>query len=170
MAAPRNVAHRAFIEHLKTLETEITDPEGLASALYSKALIDRLAWHTASNRSATKLERSRELLQKLEVKIQEDEGAFYTFLSILDPDPTKEDICRDLRATRGQPSSAIISPRYPPFLSQMSLPMSLQGKRRVSAMTHRVILEAVQPGLHIGRYSLEYRSYLSQWLPYCGLT
>ena len=146
MAAPRT--HRAFIEHLKTLETEITDPEGLASALYSKALIDRLAWHTASNRSATKLERSRELLQKLEVKIQEDEGAFDTFLSILDPDPTKEDICRDLRATRGQPSSAIISPpRYPPFSLQMSLPMSLQGKRRVSAcMIHKVIPETVQPG------------------------
>ena len=103
MATPQHASHRAFIKHLTSLETAVTDPEGLASALYQEGLIDRLAWQRAtSNRSTAQLERSRELLQKLEVKIQESEEAFDNFLSILDPDPTMENICRDLRTARGQ--------------------------------------------------------------------
>ena len=81
--------------------TAITDPRGLAVELYSKGLIDNLTLQRMNISLLAQLERSQELLQKLEVKIAENKKAFDTFLSILDPHPTMEDICRDLRATRG---------------------------------------------------------------------
>ena len=103
--AVRNRSHSSFLRHLKALETAITDPGGLATSLYEKGLIDRLAWQRANNTQSTAvLERSRELLQKVEVKIENDEAAFDTFLSILSTDPTKEEICRRLRTTRGTDS------------------------------------------------------------------
>ena len=101
MADRSRAHHGAFLKHLKDLETVITDPGGLATSLYSKGLIDKLAWQKATSSSLTALERSRELLQKLEDKIEEDDAAFDKFLTILDCDPTKRDICRTLRATRG---------------------------------------------------------------------
>ena len=90
MADRSRAHHGAFLKHLKDLETVITDPGGLGTSLYSKGLIDNLAWQKATNSSSTVLERSRELLQKLEGKIDEDESALDTFLAILDRDPTKK--------------------------------------------------------------------------------
>ena len=93
--------HRSIRTHLKALETAITDPGGLATSLYQEGLIDRLAWQRAEIASAAVLERSRELLQKVMIKIENDEAAFDKFLSILSEDPSMEDICRRLRTTRG---------------------------------------------------------------------
>ena len=93
--------HSAFVQHMASLRTAITDPGGLALELYSEGLIDILSRQKINTPSLTQLERSQELVEKLEVKIAENEEAFDTFLSILDRDPTMEDICRDLRATRG---------------------------------------------------------------------
>ena len=69
--------------------------------LYSNGLIDRVTRQRASLASVTQLERSRELLQKLEDKIKSEEAAFEKFLSILVRDPTFEDISTKLRDTRG---------------------------------------------------------------------
>lgn len=77
------------------------DPGGLATNLYAEGLIDKLAWQRAQLQSATTLERSRELLQKLEVKIEKEKTAFNTFLSVLDEDPTMNEICGMLRAAVG---------------------------------------------------------------------
>ena len=93
--------YRAFVQHMAPLRTAITDPGGLALELYSEGLIDMLARQKINTPSLPQLERSQELVEKLEVKIAENEKAFDTFLSILDRDPTMEDICRELRATRG---------------------------------------------------------------------
>ena len=93
--------HSAFVQHMAPLRIAITDPGGLALELYSEGLIDMLARQKINTPSLPQLERSQELVEKLEVKIAENEEAFDTFLSILDRDPTMEDICRDLRATRG---------------------------------------------------------------------
>ena len=101
MSVPHR-SHRSLLSHLKALETAITDPGGLATSLYQEGLIDRLAWQRADNTpSLAVLERSRELLRKVEVKIEQEEAAFNTFLSILSRDPSMEDICRQLKATRG---------------------------------------------------------------------
>ena len=70
-------------------------------ALYSIGLVDRVARQRASLGSVVSVERSRELLQTLESKIEQDEGNFDKFLSILDRNPTMEDICEKMRATRG---------------------------------------------------------------------
>ena len=94
--------YRSFRKHLKELESAVTDPGGLAVQLYCNGLIDQVVRQRASLTSVTQLERSRELLQKLEDKIKSDEGIFDTFLSILAPNPTMEDICTKLRATRGK--------------------------------------------------------------------
>ena len=91
----------SFLKHLKELESAVTDPGGLAVELYSNGLIDRVTRQRASLVSVTQLERSRELLQKLEDKIESEEAAFEKFLSILVRDPTFEDVCTKLRATRG---------------------------------------------------------------------
>lgn len=69
--------------------------------LYSIGLVDRVARQRASLGSVVSVERSRELLLSLESKIEQDEGNFDKFLSILDRNPTMEDICEKLRATRG---------------------------------------------------------------------
>ena len=69
--------------------------------LYSNGLIDRVAKERASLMALAPVERSRELLQKLEDKIKSQEDAFEKFLSILVRYPTFEDICRKLRDTRG---------------------------------------------------------------------
>ena len=93
---------RSFRKHLKALETAIADPGGLATSLHEKGLIDRLAWQRADNTPSLAVqERSRELLQKVEVKIENEEAAFDTLLSALSRDPSMEDICRRLRTTRG---------------------------------------------------------------------
>ena len=91
----------SFLKHLKELESAVTDPGGLAVELYSNSLIDRVTRQRASLASVTQLERSRELLQKWEDKIETKEAAFEKFLSILVRDPTFEDVCTKLRATRG---------------------------------------------------------------------
>ena len=91
----------SFLKHLKELESAVTDPGGLAVELYSNGLIDRVAKERASLMALAPIERSRELLQKLEDKIESHEAAFEKFLSILVRDPTFEDICMKLRATRG---------------------------------------------------------------------
>ena len=99
--AGRCRSHRSIRTHLKALETAITDPGGLATSLHQEGLIDRLAWQRAEIASAAVLERSRELLQKVMVKIEDDEAAFEKFVSILSEDPSMEDMCRRLRTTRG---------------------------------------------------------------------
>ena len=85
--------HRSIHTHLKALETAITDPGGVATSLYQEGLINNLAWQRADIASAAVPERSRELLQKVMVKIKNDEAAFDKFLSILSEDPSMEDIC-----------------------------------------------------------------------------
>ena len=94
-------SHRSIRIHLKALETAITDPGGVATSLYQEGLIDNLAWQRAEIASAAVPERSRELLQKVMVKIEDDGAAFDKFLSILSKYPSMEDICRKLRTTRG---------------------------------------------------------------------
>ena len=89
-------------KHVNALERAITDPGGLATSLYQEGLIDTLAWQRALTSSLAVLERSRELLQKVEVKIENEEAAFDKFLSILSRDPSMEDICERLRATKGK--------------------------------------------------------------------
>ena len=100
-STPPHTGHRAFLEHIQELESAVTDPGGLAVQLYAKGLIDQVTRQRASLTSVTQLERSRELLEKLEQKIKSDEAIFDIFLSILAPNPTMEDICTKLRATRG---------------------------------------------------------------------
>ena len=75
-------SHCSFLRHLKTLETAKTDPGGLATSLFQKDLIDKP--------STAVLERSRELLQKVEVEIEA------AFLSILGGGPTCIYIGRNL--------------------------------------------------------------------------
>ena len=100
--AIRHRSHRSFLKQLNALETAITDPGDLATSLYQEGLIDRLAWQRADNTPSLAVqERSRELLRKVEVKIERDDEAFDKFLSILSKDSSKEDICRRLRTTRG---------------------------------------------------------------------
>ena len=69
--------------------------------LYSIGLVDIVARQRASLGSVVSVERSRELLQTLESKIEQDEGNFDKFLSILDRNPTMEDICEKMRVTKG---------------------------------------------------------------------
>ena len=69
--------------------------------LYRIGLVDRVARQRASVGSVVSVERSRELLQTLESKIEQDEGICDKFLSVLDRNPTMEDICEKMRATRG---------------------------------------------------------------------
>ena len=90
--------HHSFRRHLSELES---DPGRLAVELYSIGLVDRVARQRASLGSVVSVERSRELLQTLESKIEQDEGNFDKFLSILDRNPTMEDICEKMRVTRG---------------------------------------------------------------------
>ena len=91
----------SFLKHLKELESAVTDPGGLAVELYSNGLIDKVAKERASLISLAPVERSRELLQKLEDRIESQEAVFEKFLSILVRDPTFEDVCTKLRTTRG---------------------------------------------------------------------
>ena len=92
----------SFRKHLNELESAVTDPGGLAVELYSYGLIDRVARERASLATVAPLERSRELLQKLENRIESEEAAFDKFLSILARDPTMEDMCTKLRAGNGK--------------------------------------------------------------------
>ena len=93
--------HRSFLRHLKELESAVMDPGGLAVQLYSRGLIDKTTRLRASLPSLTRLECSRELLEKLEDRIESNEAAFDELLSILARDPPMEDICETLKATRG---------------------------------------------------------------------
>ena len=92
---------RSFRKHVNALERAITDPGGLATLLFQEGLIGDVAWQRADIPSAAAPERSRELLRKVIVKIENEEAAFDTFLSILSRDPSMKDICRPLRTTRG---------------------------------------------------------------------
>ena len=60
----------------------VTDPGGLAVELYSNGLIDRVARERASLATVAPLERSRELLQKLENRIESEEAARLTGSSL----------------------------------------------------------------------------------------
>ena len=91
----------SFLKHLKELESAVTDPGGQAVELYSNGLIDRVTRQRTSLASVTQLERSRELLQKLEDKIESEESVFDLLISILVKHPTMEDICTKLKTTRG---------------------------------------------------------------------
>ena len=91
----------SFLKHLKELESAVADPGGLAVELYSNGLIDKVAKERASIIALAPIERSRELLQKLEDKIKSQQAAFNKFLSILVQDPPFEDVCTKLSATRG---------------------------------------------------------------------
>ena len=93
--------HHSFRRHLSELELAVTDPGRLAVELYSIGLVDRVARQRASLGSVVSVERSRELLLSLESKIEQNEGNFDKFLSILDRNPTMKDVCEKMRATRG---------------------------------------------------------------------
>ena len=95
-------SHPSFRRHLSELELAVTDPGRLAVELYSIGLVDRVARQRASVGSVVSVERSRELLQTLESKIEQNEGNFDKFLSILDRNPTMKDVCEKMRATRGK--------------------------------------------------------------------
>ena len=103
MATPgsSNPGHEAFLVHLDTLRTAVTDPGGLATALYSRGLIDRLAYQRANLTTLTTLERSQELLSALDGKIAASEAAFDTFLSLISRNPVMEDMCAVLSESRG---------------------------------------------------------------------
>ena len=106
MATPgsSNPGHEAFLVHLDTLRTAVTDPGGLATALYSRGLIDRLAYQRANLTTLTTLttlERSQELLSALDGKIAASEAAFDTFLSLISGNPVMEDMCAVLSESRG---------------------------------------------------------------------
>ena len=78
------------------------DPGGIATALYSLGLIDRLNYQKATLTNLAPLERSQDLLSVVDARIASDEGAFDTFLFILSQDPVMEEICRLLWQTRGR--------------------------------------------------------------------
>ena len=103
MATPgsSNPGHEAFLVHLDTLRAAVTDPGGLATALYSRGLIDRLAYQRANLTTLTMLERSQELLSALDGKIAASEAAFDTFLSLISRNPVMEDMCAVLAESRG---------------------------------------------------------------------
>lgn len=104
MATPplsRNPGHEAFLVHLDTLRTAVTDPGGLATALYSQGLIDRLVYQRANLTTLTTLERSQELLSALDGKIAASKAAFDTFLSVISRNPVLEDLCALLSESRG---------------------------------------------------------------------
>lgn len=124
MAAPSgsgNPAHGAFIIHLDALKTAVTDPGGLATALYSRGLIDRLAFQRARLTSLAPLEQSQELLSALDGKIAASEAAFDEFLELISTNPVMEDICSLLCETRGKMEK---KPDLP-TLTYQSLPISL---------------------------------------------
>ena len=114
--ASKQVSHRSFLKHLKELETAIQDPGGLATDLYSHGLIDRVTRQRASLPSATTQERSRELLDKLEAKIESDESAFDILLSILDKDPTMKDLHDKMIASKALVTLSKYSPKLKIFL------------------------------------------------------
>ena len=99
--AVQSASHRAFLKHSKALESATTDPGHLATQLRAESLIDQLAQERAQLLTLAPLERSRELLHRLEGKIQADEGVFDKFLSIMERDPTMEEICGKLKDTKG---------------------------------------------------------------------
>ena len=103
MATPgsRNPGHEAFLVQLDTLRTAVTDPGGLAAALYSNGLIDRLAFQRANLTTLATLERSQELLSALDGKMAASEAAFDTFLSVIHRIPVMEDMCALLSESRG---------------------------------------------------------------------
>lgn len=104
MATPplsRNPGHEAFLVHLDSLRTAVTDPGGLATALYSQGLIDRLVYQRANLTTLTTLERSQELLSALDGKIATSKAAFDTFLSVMSRNPILEDLRALLSESRG---------------------------------------------------------------------
>ena len=94
--------YRAFLTHLNTLRTAITDPGHLATQLYAKGLLSSLAHQRANLVSLAPLERSQEILSALDGRIASDEGAFDEFLSVLSQDPVMEELCGRLRESRGE--------------------------------------------------------------------
>ena len=97
-----NPGYEAFLVHLATLRTAITDPGELATKLYAQGLIDRLSYQRAVLQSGAPLERSQALLSVLDAKLALKESAFDTFLAVLSQDPTMEDVCKLLWESRGE--------------------------------------------------------------------
>ena len=93
--------YRAFIAHLDSLRTAITDPGHLAIQLYSAGLITQLAHQNANLDTVAPLNRSGQLLTALDGRLATDEGAFDKFLSVLSSDPVMEEMYRKLRDTKG---------------------------------------------------------------------
>ena len=94
--------YEAFLVHLGSLLTAITDPGGLATDLYSQGLISRLSYQRAHLLSLAPLERSQDLLSALDSKLSSDESAFDKFLTVLGKDAVMEDICTMLWESRGK--------------------------------------------------------------------
>ena len=103
MSSPyQGPGYRAFLRHIDTLRTAITDPGHLATQLYAKGLLTSLAHQRANLASLAPLERSQELLSALDGSIASDEGTFDTLLSVLSQDPVMEELCGKLRESRGE--------------------------------------------------------------------
>ena len=103
MSSPRQgPGYRAFLTHMDTLRTAITDPGHLATQLYAKGLLTSLAHQRANLASLAPLERSQELLSVLDGRIASDEGAFDKLLSVLSQEPVMEELCGKLRESRGE--------------------------------------------------------------------
>ena len=104
MASSKSKTHgyEAFLVHLGSLLTAITDPGGLATDLYSQGLISRLSYQRAHLLSLAPLERSQDLVSALDSKLSSDESAFDKFLTVLGKDAVMEDICTMLWESRGK--------------------------------------------------------------------
>ena len=96
--------YEAFLVHLGSLRTAITDPGGLATELYAQGLIDRLNYQRANLSTLAPLERSQDLLSALDCKLASDESAFDRFLEAIGKNPVMEDVCTMLWESRGKTS------------------------------------------------------------------
>ena len=101
-SSSRSPSYEAFLTHLDTLRTAITDPGGLATGLYERGLIDRRNYQRANLTTLSQLERSQELLHALDSRLECDVGAFDTFLAVISRDPAMEEICKLLWECRGE--------------------------------------------------------------------
>ena len=101
-SSSQNPGHKAFLTHLDTLRTAITDPSGLAMGLYAQGLIDRLNYQRANLTALSQLERSQKLLCALDSRLACDAGAFDTFLAVISRDPAMEEIRKLLWESRGE--------------------------------------------------------------------
>ena len=110
-SSSQNPGYGAFLVHLDTLRTAITDPGGLATGLYARGLIDRLNYQRAHLTTLSQLERSQDLLRVLDGRLATDAGAFDTFLTVMGEDPVMEEICKLLWESRGERAENVDSTR-----------------------------------------------------------